>query len=49
LPVRTFQSEPLWRKTSIGPIAVEEKVPSRNRTVTSVIALLLLKDKKEMA
>jgi hypothetical protein len=32
---------PAWRKTSMGPVAVEENVPSRNRTVTSVIDSLL--------
>ena len=37
VPARKFHSVPAWRKTSIGPIAVEEKVPSRNKTVTSVI------------
>jgi hypothetical protein len=28
---------PEWRKTSIGPMAVEEKVPSRNKIVISVM------------
>jgi hypothetical protein len=25
-PVRMFHKEPAWRKTSIGPIAVEENI-----------------------
>src|ERR1700737_1776794 len=40
-PMRKFQSVPAWRKTSIGPTAVEEKVPSRNRIVTSVMCSFL--------
>src|SRR5215831_9457901 len=40
VPVRKFQSVPAWRKTSIGPAAVVEKVSSRNRTVTSVTRIL---------
>src|SRR5437867_11828962 len=30
-----FHNEPAWRKTSIGPIAVEENIWSRRRTVIS--------------
>src|SRR5262249_3510746 len=33
-----FHREPAWRKTSIGPIAVDENIWSRSRTVISLMA-----------
>ena len=30
-----FQSDPAWRKTSMGPMAVEENIWSSRRTVIS--------------
>src|SRR5690242_13210687 len=36
-PVSMFHNVPACLKTSIGPTAVEENVPSRNSTVTSIM------------
>src|SRR5262247_525385 len=36
VPVREFHSTPAWRNTSIGAMAVEENISSRNTTVTSI-------------
>src|SRR5215475_1804398 len=35
-PVNEFHSTPAWRNTSIGAMAVEENISSRNTTVTSI-------------
>ena len=40
-PVRTFHNEPAWRKTSMGPMAVEENIWSRRQNCDLSHGMLL--------